>query len=330
MNARSSVKLGIVTAIGLLLSSSLALAQQKISIGLASASLPGGAARLVKQMGFFEKHGIDATVIPMENDTIAVSGMLAGSLQFVSTAGNQIVVSRSRNLDIVALRAVYSNFAGVLVLSKAAAGKLPDTAKASLNDRLKALDGLLIASPGPTSSYTAVLAPAKQAGAKVRFTYMAQSAMVVALESGAIQGFVASAPFYAQPTVNGTGVVWISGVKGEFDYAPAAASVLSTTSAFAKANPDVVKRVIAAFEDFAKALDERPADVKTAIAAIFPTLDAKLLDVLYTSEAQGFHGRPVTIEDMKREIEFTKASGVPLPNIDTLDPAAMIFQTKAN
>ena len=39
--------------------------------------------------------------------------------------------------------------------------------------------------------------------------------MTAALESGAIQGFIAGAPFWAAPIVKGSGVLWISGPKGE-------------------------------------------------------------------------------------------------------------------
>ncbi len=301
---------------------------EKISIGLTSASLPGGAARIVKQMGLFERHGLDASVAPMDNDTIAVTGLLSGSLEFISSASGTIVVSQARGLDVVGVRAVYSNFAGVLVLARDVAEKLKVSASAPVEERMKALDGLLIATPGPTSSYTAIIAPAFAGGAKVRFTYMAQSAMVAALESGAVQGFVASAPFYAQPVLKNTGVIWISGVKGEFSWAPAGASVLSTTRKIIESRPDLVKKVLAAFTDFSDAVAKRPDEVKAAIAKLFPTLDAPTLDLLYQTGAAGFIGRELTATDLERDIQFTRDSGVPLPQPERLKPEILIYTPK--
>ena len=64
----SLIRLGaFLMASGLALASADAQQLEKVSIGLTSSSLPGGTARYVKQMGLFEKHGLDASVIPMDN-----------------------------------------------------------------------------------------------------------------------------------------------------------------------------------------------------------------------------------------------------------------------
>jgi ABC-type nitrate/sulfonate/bicarbonate transport system substrate-binding protein len=298
---------------------------EKVGIGLASSSLPGGVARLVKQMGLFEAQGLDVSVIPMENDSVAVSGLLSGSLDFVTTAGNQLAVSQSRGIDLVGIRAVYSNFPGVMVLAKSVVDRLDVAPDAPVPERFRALDGLVIATPGPTSSYTAVVAPAAEAGAKVRYTYMAQTAMVAALESGSVQGFVASAPFYAQPVLRETGVIWISGVDGEFENAPSAASILSSTRETIETRPELVQKVVQAFIDFSDAVAERPEDVKAAIVQVFPAIDSATLDLLFETGAKGFIGRPLTVEDMKHEIKFTQESGVPLPQPELLVPEKMIM-----
>jgi ABC-type nitrate/sulfonate/bicarbonate transport system substrate-binding protein len=157
---------------------------------------------------------------------------------------------------------------------------------------------------------------------------MAQPAMVAALETGAIQGFMAGSPIYARPVINGSGVIWLNGPKGEFpqQFTPANAVTLNTRRDFAEANRDLMQRLIAVFSDLAKATDERPADVKAAITKLFPEIDAKTLDLLYETESRGFKAKPLTAEDMAREIAFVKVSGMDLPNVDTLDPTKMVFR----
>ena len=329
MRILSKLTAGLLFTVAFALAGSAAAQQKRqITIGLRSPSLPAAGARIAKEMGLFDKHGIDAKVTPMDNASVATMGLISGSLDFASTAGTDVVVSQARGQKLVAVTSVYTGFAGVLVLSKAVADKLGVSPTAPVAQRLKALDGLLIASPSATSTYTfAFKAASEAAGAKIRFTYMAQPAMVAALETGAIQGIIAGSPIYARPVLNGSGVMWINGPKRELapEFTPAHAVTLNTKREFAQANPDLIKRITAVFGDLAKAVDERPNDVKAAILKLFPELDARTLDLLYVTESQGFKARPLTVRDMAHEIAFVKASGIPLPNDAALDARAMVF-----
>ena len=50
---------------------------------------------------------------------------------------------------------------------------------------------------------------------------------------------------------------------------------------YALANPELIKRVTAAFTDFGKAVAETPAQVKATIARVFPSLEEKTLDLIF-------------------------------------------------
>jgi ABC-type nitrate/sulfonate/bicarbonate transport system substrate-binding protein len=321
----------LLAAAAIMTMASTASAQEmrKISIGVSSASLPAAGARIAKEMGIFEKHGLAATVTPMDNASVATMGLISGSVEFATTSPTDVIVSRSRGQDLVAVTSVYRGFAGVLVLSKAVVDKLAVSSTAPVSERLKALNGLVIASPSASSTYTFSAKPAAEAvGAKIKFTYMAQPAMMAALETSAVQGFIAGAPFYASPVLKGTGVMWLNGPKREFppEFTPANAVTLNTKREFAKANPDLVERVTAVFVDFAKAVKERPADVKVAISKIFPDIDAQTLELLFETEASGFQPTPLTVDDMSREIAYLKSSGADVPQIDKLNPADMLLK----
>jgi ABC-type nitrate/sulfonate/bicarbonate transport system substrate-binding protein len=214
-----------------------------------------------------------------------------------------------------------------VVLAKAVADKLGVPPSAPVAARLKALDGLVIASPSPTGAYTITLRGASAAaGANVRFTYMAQPAMLAALDSGAIQGFIGGAPFWSTPVLKGAAVMWISGPKGEFpsEFVPAATATLQTMRSQADANPALVKRLADVFADLGKAIEERPADVKAAVAKLYPSLDAATLDLLLSAEMRAWSTRPLTVKDMAHEIAYIKLAGTPIPRLDSLDPAAML------
>jgi hypothetical protein len=86
-----------------------------------------------------------------------------------------------------------------------------------------------------------------------------------------------------------------------------------------------MRRMTAVFADLSLAVKDRPADVKAAISRLYPNIDTHTLELLYESESAGFRAKPLTVADMAREIAFLKTSGVPVPGIDSLNPATMMF-----
>lgn len=307
-----------------------AAAQQPraITIVTSSSSIPAGAARIAREMGLFEKHGLQAKVTPADTGSVASAALLSGAVDFVTTGPSDVVSAQGQGQKVVALTSGYRGFAATLVLSKAAAEKVRVSPTAPVAERLKALDGLTIATTSASSTFSVGPKSAVESvGAKMNFTYMAQPAMVAALRRGVIDGFIASAPFYLQPASDGTGVIWIQGSRGDWPAksAPVNSVVVIVKRDFADANQDLMKRVVAVFADFWKAMDERPADVKAAMAKLWPDLDAKTLDLVFASEAGGFKAKPVTVEDMAQEIAFMKLGGVNLPQMDKLNPAEMIY-----
>ena len=176
--------------------------------------------------------------------------------------------------------------------------------------RLKAIDGMLIGTPEPTAGSTLGFRNAMATvGAQMRFTYMAQQTMAAALESGAIQGYLASAPFWAGPILNGKGVVWISGPGGEMPAGTvnATSTQLQMLRDTAQADPELARRFAAVFADFRKAIDERPAEVKAATARVFPDLDPKLIEIVFPSESRAWNAKPLTPEDHGRRDRVREA-----------------------
>ena len=306
----------------------LAQSAPEVAIGLSSSSFATAPARIVQGLGLFEKHGVNARISVMESGNVATTALISRSIQFNLTGSTEVAVANGRGQRMVAIANVYGSFSGSVVIARAAAEKSGVSIDAPAAARFKVLDGLLIASPSATSSYTfAVKRAAEMAGANVRFTYISQPAMAAALQSGAIQGYICSAPFWAQPVLNKVGVLWLSGPKGDFpiEVTPVSAMAVNAIRDYAEANPDVIRRVAAAFAEGTRAVSERPADVKAIIARLYPDLDAATLELLYASESLGWKTTPLTPADMAREVAFLKSTGVPLPQIDGVPPAAMLF-----
>jgi ABC-type nitrate/sulfonate/bicarbonate transport system substrate-binding protein len=327
MNFAVIIRVCVIAAAGI--ASAAAHAEtREVSFALGAAGFGTAPARIAKELGLFEKHGINARLTVMDSGTLAESAVISRSVDFGMAGPGEIVPAQAQGRKVVIIANSYSGFSISLVLAKSVADRLGVSADAPLAARLKALNGLLIAAPSPTSSSTfSFKTLTKEAGAEVRLTYMALPAMPAALESGAVQGYLSSAPFWAFPIVKGTALLWISGPRGDvpFENRPASSSSVHAMRDYAQANPALVIQVAAVFADLVTALEQRPAEVRAALSRVYPDIDAVTLDLLFNAESPAWKAKMLTAADIAHEIAFITASGVSLPNIAGVDPASFLF-----
>ena len=96
---------GCLAVVAIVVTANSAFAQtiQKIAIGISSQSIAASSSRVAKEMGLFEKRGIDATITTMENANVATTAMIAGNSNFTATGPTDVVVANARGQDLVAL-----------------------------------------------------------------------------------------------------------------------------------------------------------------------------------------------------------------------------------
>ncbi len=298
-----------------------------ITVAVSSTSFVLGGVRIGENAGIFEKNGIHLHVVVMDSGNAAMSALIGGSAQFTVAGPSEVLAAKARGVDVVIVANLYRGLAGPLVLAKAVADKLPVKPDAPVSDRLKALNGLTIAVPSATS---ALLAPfrtsAEQVGAKVKFTYMAQPAMVAALESGAIQGMIASFPYAGTAILGGKGVQWIDGPGAELPAAalPASSSTVQTTAAYARANADTVRRFQQSIIDIATFIPAHPDAAKQDLAKGYPQLSPAEIDLAFKGQKENWTKPFLTAADMQHELELLRASA-PIPGLDTVDPAKLLI-----
>lgn len=304
-------------------------APHKITMALPSKSMVTAGPRIAKEMGLFDKYGLDVTFTYVDNTNGTATAVISRSVEFGQSGTTEPILAQSRGQALVIVANNYNGLSGNLVLAKAVDDKLGVKPDAPIADRLKALDGLTIASTSPTSTFTTGYGgSAKAVGATPKFTYMAISAMPAAMESGAVQGFVATAPFWAQPVTKGTGVLWIAAGKAEMpaEYLPASAAVVVAMRDYCDANPAIANGVVSAFADLTKAFQDRPADVKAAMSRLFPDIDPASMDLLFSMESRPMTARVLGIDDIRHDIGLIKATGVQSGDIDKVDPAAVLLK----
>ncbi len=305
-----------------------AQAPKPIVIALSSNSLAWGGLRIAEQLKLFEKNGLMPRIIVLDSGSAATAALIGGSADFAGSGPAEVIAARVRGLGIGIVTSLYRGFAAPIVLATSVADKLPVNAQAPLIERFKALNGLTIAVPSATS---ALLAPVRQsiedAGAKARFVYLAQPTMPAALQAGAIQGFVASSPFWTLTVLNKTGVIWIDAPRGELPAknSPASSAVLETTTAYASANPDIIRRVRAVFVDAAAAITQDLPGALQALTRAYPLVDAETLKIAFDHDAGNWTKPALSDADLMQEIALLRQA-TDIPGLDTLKPSDLFIK----
>jgi ABC-type nitrate/sulfonate/bicarbonate transport system substrate-binding protein len=154
-----------------------ASAQQLRDVTIASPSeaIASSSLRIANEMGLFEKHGIRAKFIRMENASVSTAAVVAGSVDFTIHGSSDLIAAQASGQKLVTVANLYGRFGNFLAISKAEADKRGLSSTSPLPDRIKALEGLLIAGTSATAAVLiAVRATAKAAGVEARYTYMSQ------------------------------------------------------------------------------------------------------------------------------------------------------------
>ncbi len=302
---------------------------REIAFGLPSKSLVASPPRMAEELGLFAKHGLKPRFSYVESTTGTAQALLSRSVDFAVTGISEAVAANSRGQPLQVVANHYNGLAGSVILSKAVVDRVGVKPDAPVAERLKALNNVLLASTSKISSLTiATKGAANAAGAEPRFSYMAIGAMGAALESGAVEGAVITAPFWAIQVLKGTAVLWINPARGDLarEHMPTTASITAASKATVDASPETARKVAAVFDDLAAAFTERPAEVKAAIARLYPELDAATLDLVFSLEAKAFSAKGMTADDVRHDIKHMKLSGMDLGPIDSVDPASVLMK----
>ena len=304
-----------------------ARAAEELKLAVSSSSFVLGGVMIGIQAGLFEKNGLDLRIVVMDSGNAALSATISGSVPFSVAGPPDVLTARARGQDLVIVGSLYAGFAGSVVIAKAVADRLGVSPAAPVNERLRALDGIVLAVPSATS---VLLAPVRQgvaeAGGKARFIYMAQGAMAAALEKDAVGGMVASYPFAGTPIVRGSGVLWIDGPGGELpaDVTPSSSSTVQATRSYIAANRPTVARLQASLRAIATMVETQPEAARRALGSAYPQLGPQELDLAFKQQWRNWTKPFLTEADMRQELKLLTASNA-IPGADRIDPAAVLL-----
>jgi ABC-type nitrate/sulfonate/bicarbonate transport system substrate-binding protein len=297
-----------------------------VTIALSSNALLYGGLFIAEKAGLFTQQGIAPKLVVMDSGNAAMTALLSRSAQFSASGPGEVLTARSRGQQVVIVGNFYRGFSASVVLAKAAADKSRILPGAPVTDRLRALNGLIVAAPSATSAY---LHPIKRAaedtGAKPRFVYMSQPAMVAALQSGAIQAMIAAAPYSSTAVARG-GVDWIDGPRGDLPTSvqPRSSGCLQTTEQYATANPAVIAKMRALLTSLAQYIKDQPGDAKRYLQQVYPQLLPAALDQAFSQNLQNWTQPTMNEADIEQEIRILSATGL-VAGVANIKPAAALW-----
>jgi sulfonate transport system substrate-binding protein len=222
-----------------------------------------------KELGYYDKEGIDVTVTATSGGSKALAAVTGGGANIYVGAPSSALHAREHGAPVTVFGAVMTQYSSNIAIRRDWAKKFGITEKSSYKDKLKALKGITI---GITSAGSGtdqlVRFLAKQAGLRpdrdMTITALGSGqAMLAAFSQNRIQGFSHSAPDAEEAAANHDGILLFNFSKGEvkpldgFLYVAAIAR-----EDWLKAHPDLAVRFLRATQHALDTLHDPKGTVK--------------------------------------------------------------------
>lgn len=220
---------------------------------------------VAQDKGFFKKHGLDFEIVTTQGDGPDVDALLAGSVQFTASPPHRLFVAHEQGRKLVGIVNLMNRNGINCIISKKTADRLNITESTPFAEKLKKLKGLTIgATRAGAFSFQLATHYVRKAGytpqQDVQLIGTGGGApMLAALEQGRVDIACTSSPTPELAVSRGTAISWINNTIGEDpDFKEFLMEVLYVRPDYAEKNPDIVRRVAAAFADALKFIAEGP------------------------------------------------------------------------
>jgi ABC-type nitrate/sulfonate/bicarbonate transport system substrate-binding protein len=255
--------------------------------------------------GIFKQNGLNVKTVNAGTGALAVEALTGGSGQFVVTGSADLFSAAKSGQHLYILAKASSGLSTQIVLTSAGVKKTGLTAGAPLAQRIKALNGLTIASPSAASSWTAQAAKAAATqGATIKFTYVQENSMAAAMQAGRIDGLVAAPPWSTEALYAKTGTLWLSGPAGTFPGGYTVSSygdpLVATTQAYGNAHPKVAEEFTKSILQAADLLSSQPAQAAAYVKQVaYPTMSEAEFNQVWAATVPLLHTPTLTLPSLK-------------------------------
>jgi ABC-type nitrate/sulfonate/bicarbonate transport system substrate-binding protein len=290
-----------------------------LAMGSKSANMSLGF--IAAEDGLFKQNGLNVKLVYAGTGALATAALVSGSAQFAMGGGQGFFTAQASGQHLYMLAKGGSGLGTQLVLTPAAAKKTGLTSSSTTAEKVKALNGLTIASASASSSWTAQAnkAAATQ-GAKIKWTYIAETALAAAMKRGNIDGLVAAPPWTTQVLFNKTADMWLNGPAGSFPGGFAVPSygdpLVATTKAYTTAHPAVVRAFTKSIMAASELVNSNPTKAAAYVKQVaYPTMSQSEFQQVWAATLPLLHTPSLSLQSLKATLA--------LDGDTTLDASAM-------
>ena len=282
---------------------------------------------VAEKLGYYEDEGVDMQLILVEGTGPAIQALVGGSAEFAAVDSGGTVQPFEKGAPVMSIQANVNKMTMDFALSNDALEKTGITADTPIEEKFKAMEGLMIGitSPGAaTDLFTRYYL--NQAGLKPEvdtrlLAVGAGPSLSAALKSGQIDGFMLSPPAPQQLEAGGDAKIVISASTGEvpgldnFPY-----EVINVTKTFAEKDPETVRAVARALARANNLLIDDLDAAVDALAQHFDQVDPEILKAGTASVANAVPRDGLMNEDgWKNAVEIYKMTGMISEDLDTTE-----------
>jgi len=250
--------------------------------------------------GFYKAEGITVEVVRFSSGSKIIASVLGGSADASMVNIGNTTLAIQKGGDLATLATLYTIMPFAVVLSNDALKKTGITPAMPLDERVKRLQGLRIATTGPgsgTDQFIRTLFVARGMNPDKEVTLQTLGdggTMLAAMEAKAIDGFVLGSPVTNQAVQKGLGKIAISGISGEVPEFNGLTylGLIASREAIEKKGPVLMKTVRALTRGM-KFVRDNPAETRRIARAHFSDIDEATFNETYGEHLKGIPESPV-------------------------------------
>ena len=251
-----------------------------VKIGKAVDTIPFTAVDVAQAQGYFKQNGVKVEEELVNGSSAASAAMLGGSLQFTCEAANPLMLARSHGVPIMSVAAFDDGVALQVLVSTKWLEKHPVPPNATLKQKMAALDGAILGEVGTTEqSFFGILRT--WAGLPPTTGYKVEkidslAAVALAIQRGIVDISIQSPPHSFELTQKGFAKDFADHTNVE-QFNNVAYDILTTTSSYADAHPEIVKSVATSVAQALEFIHTHPDEALALEQKHFPKLDRSVL-----------------------------------------------------
>ena len=208
-----------------------------------------------RDLGYFTEEGVNMDIVVTQGDGPDVDALISGSVQFAATTPNRLLTAYEQGKSLLGVMTISKRIAVNCFMNKEKANAIGVTESTPIDEKFQKLKGLVIGGTRP-GAFTNLLATnyimrggmVPQQDAKV-IGVGAGPAMLAALENKQIDVGCIASPTPEIAVSRGKSIMLVNNTLGwDKEFEEFLFAVLYVKPEYAKANPEIVRKVIRALQ----------------------------------------------------------------------------------